>query len=205
MFRRIGKTNTDSWPQECKFTATILAELLKADNKYQVLEETWITRILDHCYGRMVCNHLGKHWSLKIEYLCTPLAKDLTPECPREESFLLWSGNRQQAVLTIAHCPFPGEDELQRGWSTRGTHMVKPFSESAMVAPTVGESWKLDAGWKACRFLEPKKRGTVIIKGLGLGMHVARLCLEYYVYIRPVMCTCVCMYTHMHVCTWWVA
>ena len=57
----------------------------------------------------------GEHWSLKIEYLCTPLAKDLTPECPREESFLVWSGDRQQAVLTIAHCPFPGEDELQRG------------------------------------------------------------------------------------------
>ena len=124
MFRRISKTNTDSWPQECKFTATILAELLKADNKYQVLEETWITRILDHCYGRMACNHLGKHWSLKIEYLCTPLAKNLTPECPREESFLVWSGDRQQAVLTIARCPVPGGRRAAGGlihtWHTRG-------------------------------------------------------------------------------------
>ena len=115
MFSLISDRNTDSWPQECKFAATILKELLKADNKYQVLEETWITRILDHCYGRVICNHFGKHWSHKIECLCTPLAKDLTCEYTGEESFLVWSGERQQAVLTIAHCLFPGEDELHRG------------------------------------------------------------------------------------------
>lgn len=154
-----------------------------------------VTRILDHCYGKMVCSHLGKHWSLKIEYLCTPLAKDLTPECPREDSFLVWSGNRQQAVLTIAHCPFPGEDELHWGWSTHGKVVTQPFSESATAAPTVGESWKLDAGWKACRFLEPKTRGKLIIKALGLGTCVFRvLCIQktYYVYMY--------VYVHTHAC-----
>lgn len=82
-------------------------------------------------------------------------------------------------------------------WHTRGKVVIQLFSESATAAPTVGKSWKLDAGWKACHFLEPRKQGKLIFKGLGLGTPgtcvFIVLCIHKTAYVYMYVYTCVHM------------